>query len=204
MTNKEQPKVFLVGNNDDWKVDLRRGQPSLPWGHREVSDISLADICFWWAEKRTITGFSGVQLGLAISRALPIKIGAINRTTTNWIDQSMGSSFLSTYKLKVVYGSDIIDSYQRAMSDIDVRMPARFIATNVPIGSTCLACNGSFYKGEAGMYNPAVGSYHADCHKQTFDPKNISTAMFNASLIDTLRKENAELEEKLRASHLHK
>jgi hypothetical protein len=203
MNEQEQPKVFLIGNNDDWKADLRRGQPSLPWEHRETKNMAEADICFWWAEKRTITGFSGVQLGLAIAQAIPVRVGCLNRTAANLIDQQMGSAFMFDHSLKISYGTDIVDAYQRAMADIDVRMPTK-LKVRGAIHGHCKGCFRSLTPGESVMSNGFDVQYHGDCYAQVFDKKNISTALFNASLVEALRKENAELEEKLRLAHLHK
>lgn len=198
-----QPKVFLLGNYEDWKADLRRGHNPLPWGHQETKTMAEADICFWWAEKRTITGFSGVQLGLALAQAIPVKVGAISRSDANLIEQQMGSAFLFDNGMKVAFGKNIVDAYEHAMADIDVRMPTKFKVRGA-IEGHCNGCLRTLSHGESVMSNGLNLQYHGDCYAQVFDKKNVSTALFNASLIDALRKENAELEAKLRAAHLHK
>jgi hypothetical protein len=204
MTDIDHPKVFLIGNNDDWKADLRRGWPFLPWEHQETKVMAEADICFWWAEKRTITGFSGVQLGMSLAQAIPVKVGALNQTAVNWIDQQMGSLFLHASGMKVVFGKNVVDAYEHAMADIDVRMPTKF-KVRAAVSGHCKGCFRTLRHGESVMSNGMNVQYHGDCYAQVFDKKNISTALFNASLIEALRKENAELEEKiLRLALLHK
>lgn len=199
-----QPKVCLLGNNGPWMADIRgKNMPRLPWGHYEVGSILEADICFWWACNETLTGASGIQLGTALSHGVPIKIGAISRSMPNLVGRHFGWDFLSSNNLTVVVGTSPVDAYERTMADIDVKMPSVFSSKRAPTDGTCIGCKGSYRKDESIMFSVFAGGYHKDCHSKTFDRGNLSVALFNASLVEALRKENSELEEKVRGL-LHK
>lgn len=203
--SKINPKVCLLGNNGPWMATLRgKNMPFLPWGHHEVGTILEADICFWWACPETLTGATGVQVGTSLSHGIPVKIGAISRSMPNLVGRNFGWSFLQDNSLSVVVGTDPVDAYERAMADIDVKMPNVFVPKKASADGVCLACKCSYYKGDAIMLSSFAGGYHKDCYSKTFDRGNLSIALFNASLVEALRKENAELEEKVRGLLLHK
>ena len=205
MVAVNQPRVCLIGNSGPWAADLReKNRPHLPWNHNEVGSILEADICFWWVSSETLTGASGVQLGTALAHGIPVRIGAISRSMPNLVGRHFGWSFLQENSLKVVVGEGPVDAYERAMADIDVRMPNSFSLKNASFRGACLACKGSYKKGDSVMLSPLSGAYHRDCYSQTFDRERLSSVLFNASLVEALRKENAELEEKLRELLLHK
>lgn len=200
-----QPNVFLIGNHGPWVTHLRlAGFNKLPWDHNEVSDIRKAHVCFWWAAESTLTPATGVQVGQAIGLGIPIKIGSTSRSMTNLIGKAFGWTFLGDNKLTVqVEAPEVLNVYQVIMADIDVRPPTAFRSVVAREKGICKRCEGEVRPGDF-VYSAFAGVYHEDCYKAAFDRENISEVFFNMTLVESLRKENAELQKKLRDADLHK
>jgi hypothetical protein len=199
-------KVFLIGDpKASWMWELRKaGFRKLPYDHDEVTSIVDADATFLYVDG-PIVGRAGIHLGMALAFSVYIGIGGLNADKVTdmpaprWLAQAFGGSFLEDYKLAIYTGSGPVDSYERAMADLDVTKPTRYRLHNANSRGLCQICGGSYERGHQVRSSVYAGSVHLDCYEKKYNPRNPHETVFNAALVATLRKENAELEKKLRS-----
>lgn len=198
-------KVFLIGDpKASWMWELRKaGFNKLPYDHDEVTSLVDADAAFLYVGGSP-NGRIGIHLGIALALNVYIGIGGPNpdlveMPANRWLAGTFGSSFLEDYKLAVYTGSSPVDSYERAMADLDVTKPTRYRLHNANSRGLCQICGGSYERGAPVRSSVYAGSVHTDCYEKKYNPKNPHETVFNAALVATLRRENAELEKKLRS-----
>jgi len=206
-------RVFLAGPHDDPPKDaVRNPDKSLSkWRHQEVSSVADADLIFWWATQdnaRSVDTWFQLGQSIALDRAI-IAVSESVSEVFGSISAATGKSpsdLLQRLSIDIrtaPAGSGIRFSYERYLADMDVLKPSRFVRTEATEYCRCAVCGGNISKGQIVVRSAFRGIFHVDCHAAKFDSNNLSETVFNSRLIETLREENARLEQELEKYRRH-
>lgn len=190
----EQPSVYLVSGTLAWVDRLFTsmpigGQNLLPYGHVHTTDLDEADAAFLWVDS-PLPKHTVFELGRVASHGCALLVGSCTRALLGEVDEIIGAQ-------GSVLSSDPLEAYRTMMADLDIRLPQVFRHRIASMDGRCRRCRGTYRAGEEIRYSPSAGGYHKDCYERHLN-RNPTEAIFNAELVEALRRDNAALEEELR------
>jgi len=200
MTARSIPgiSVYLAGEGTLWKEELIRAG-RLPWGHSRSSSVEQADAIFLWLWQAEPEVRVGYELGLAVALAKPTFVGTCSAEALLSFTESLGpfGAEFTGHVRGWHTGESVRDAYEHVLADADVHLPETFELRAADFDGSCVGCGARFYVGDSVRRARYRGVYHADCYVRILDPSAANSALFNAGLVEAVRKENAELTQRI-------
>jgi len=193
--------VYLLPNDENWHRPLLR-QQNLPNQHVHTLLPEKAHAFFLWVTLRSVTcSRVGYAVGLARGLGVPVFLAT---DQLGYVLQLEGRLRLPTHRdAPLIFTNreypDPLTGYVNTMADMDVRLPPKYRMAKSSFPGLCKGCGGSYAKGDTVQRALYHGAYHLDCYSRLETPQSNNSLIFTEELVESLRKDNARLEQELAA-----